>query len=160
MSKLINPLQYESALEELNAVRPLQLQERPRFVLDVPILNKLPKEGNKITAGTLATCTANSLLVNNRTRILKNVENKHYIKGSTIESWYVIFTQVVYKVIITISYTFKPIYFRWVTYPDEITIQELDCDIANVCNLVGKTMFLGIDPILPQECIVDAYGFY
>lgn len=64
MQKLLTPTQYESALDRLNDIRPLQLAERIRPAISIPVLNSLPVESKKSISGVLAKGTQHGSLLN------------------------------------------------------------------------------------------------
>lgn len=160
MSKLMSPVQYESALEELNAVRPLQLQKCVRQGLDIPILNKLPKESIKSTAGTLARCTQQGVLFSKNVHKFTEYEHIQIILDHETDIAEIDFTEFVYKVIINIAAEIGISWAQWVHIPYNSNILALNITGAVQCNFMGHKMRIRYDILLPQVVTVDFYGFY
>lgn len=61
MRKLITPVQYESALDELNALRPLQLRDESKILVPYPVLCK--DSDTRSVIGMLARCSPQGALL-------------------------------------------------------------------------------------------------
>lgn len=71
MVKVATPILYESALDELNRVRPLYLGDRSRLSIDLPVLSKNPVGTGRPIIGKFARCDEQGAL-------LKNVGNSFH----------------------------------------------------------------------------------
>lgn len=65
MLKLITPIQYESALDGLNQVRPLSLADRGKITLDIPICNSNPVNAGRPALGKLLRCNQRGAILTN-----------------------------------------------------------------------------------------------
>jgi len=63
MPKLASPVQYESALDRLNTIRPLQLADVNKIVVPCPVLCKNPPNRDNPAVGMFARCTQQGALL-------------------------------------------------------------------------------------------------
>jgi len=100
MVKVATPILYESSLGELNRVRPLQLSEKSRFSLDLPVLCKNPVGTDRPIIGKLARCDERGALLRNTGNSFKNYQ----IENLNLYYWYdhaqITFSQKIFGVLI------------------------------------------------------------
>lgn len=77
MLKLATPVQYESSIEGLNDIRPLQLADEVKIVIPCPALCRSPVTKNKPVVGRLARCSQQGALL---TELQKFYTNFEYIE--------------------------------------------------------------------------------
>lgn len=160
MPTLTTPAQYEAALEELNALRPLYLQARPRISLDIALLNKLPKESVKSIAGTLAKCTPDGALLVKNNHDLTSYEK--ISKSCTITQclYEITFTQKVYKVLVSITSMSAGSGLLW-NEPTYSTPLYVMTSVGNYClPFIGITMYMRSANAPLGGTVFDLYGFY
>lgn len=75
MVKLASPVQYESPLEGLNDVRPLQLADVGKIVLPTPVLCKNLPTVNKPAVGRLVRCTQQGALLRDNSEFADKVKS-------------------------------------------------------------------------------------
>lgn len=160
MLKLITPVQYEPALEELNAVRPLHLQERPRISLDIPIANKLPKASVKSTAGTLARCTPSGALLNKNVHEFTSYEMFTDTCNSPMCNTTITFSQTVYKIMVNVRTLRLVQGIMWTDNSFTLSLVNLKSLGKHYIDFVGKLFRIkaGVQPTGAAVC--DVYGFY
>ncbi|GAF90525.1 unnamed protein product [marine sediment metagenome] len=160
MPTLITPVQYEPALEELNAVRPLRLQERPRISLDIPIINKLPKESVKSIAGTLAKGTPSGALL----KLKKEYITAYQMQAVSVTTGYVhlniVFSQVVKKVMVNVTSLGNTTVFYWSTDNFLVVLQDLNSIKVHYLPFVGTNLYIYYAKLSPGQLVFNVYGFY
>jgi len=77
MPKLLTPIQYEDTLDELNIVRPLELADVVKHLIDIPILNSNSVDNNPALGKLLRCDNAGALLIKNSNGF-KHVEAKAF----------------------------------------------------------------------------------
>lgn len=160
MGKLITPVQYEPALEELNAVRPLQLQVRPRRILNIPILNKLPIESVKSIAGTLAKCTEQGSLLIKPPQDFTHYEAIEILLEEGIAEWYRDFTQKVYKILV---YVYEKGLIGALAWTDPTWSSDIAIVNALGCfywPFVGKRIYMRQNIFIGGYMFLYLIGFY
>lgn len=160
MRKLLTPLQYSSTLDELNELRPLQVDDKVKQVIGVPIHNELAIANAKGVRGLLSKGTQQGGAIIHHNHKLDNYEELNYVKSEILNSWSVSFSQRVYKVVIQHSKTVACNFFEWRNPTYTVTIQSLVIDGVSVCNFVGDIMYLWLDALFPNDNNIDVYGFY
>lgn len=66
MAKLATPVQYESSIEGLNDIRPLQLRDEGKIVIPCPVLCRNPVTKNRPVVGQLARCSQQGALLSGK----------------------------------------------------------------------------------------------
>ena len=74
MSKLLTPVQYEDTLDELNMIRPLELADVVKHLIDIPILNS-NSVNNNLALGKLLRCD------NAGASLIKNANGFKYVEA-------------------------------------------------------------------------------
>jgi len=74
MRKLATPVQYESTLEGLNEVRPLQLKGEGKIVIPYPVLCSNPPTKDRPAVGKLTRCSQQGALLAGRRVVYESAE--------------------------------------------------------------------------------------
>lgn len=100
MSKLITPVRYEPALDELNIGKRLNIPDKVRSVLPVPILNSNPVSENRPPAGKLLRCNNQGSILTQNPSVFTRYQKMSSIVyfGATTSTLF--FNQKVYELLI------------------------------------------------------------
>jgi len=160
MRKLVNPLQYNRAIDELNGVRPLETDDLVRPSISIPVLNTLTDVNAKIVVGKFMRCTQhghnlikNSLQPTQYEKVSYNIANY----AGNID---LVFTQPVSKVIVHVTAYNIVSFFYWSVPTAAILIKELGALGIYILDFVGNNISFYVSASPIAQLIFDVYGFY
>lgn len=160
MAKLATPVQYESVLEGLNALRPLQLVEPIRRTVDVPILNSLPIESVKSAAGTLAKGTQQGAILNKNIYELTEYEKIEYNSAGIAGNINIEFAQTVKHIAINMRQKAGSNPFYWCIPLSNVMLRDITELGMHQLEFVGTKMWFYQNALPFHTLIFNAYGFY
>ncbi len=160
MQKLCTPLQYESVLDSLNSLRPLQVSNKVSTHINIPVLNRLAADNNMSAEGMLARCTQQGSGLIHSADSLTGIESRLYAwptgAGLINMSW----SQKVYFVVIDVYARTGTPSFNWKDSTGGITIKALSALGVYMCEFVGTNMYLHLTVPPVTTLSYNAYGFY
>lgn len=139
---LVTPVQYESAFDGLNEVRPLELADEVKVALDIPVLNANPVSSSRPAIGKLLRC-------NQRGGILQTPSNKYtytgyleyaYIAGVILHRF--TFSEVTPFVICEDIYFSEPFGIRWTDSTGAIVLDSWPNGIKRILPFYGKHLWI------------------
>lgn len=160
MQKILTPTQYEPALDRLNVLRPLQVKERVRSTLNIPLLNQLPVESKKSVTGRLVKCTQQGGTIIRPPQGFTQSQVFYFGFEEGVESASETFGQTVYGLFLRV-YDVNGVWGLLLsdsTYV--ITYWSTDVVGCYYIPFVGKTFYLYWVSGAGAYAFVDAYGFY
>jgi len=160
MRKLRTPLQYGYALEELNDLRPLQVDDKVKQVISIPTLNELAYTSKKSAFGRLVKGTQQGGEIIHHNHKLVEYESVFHTISELEYKWFITYTQTVYKVVVKHNYTEACIHLKWTNPTYAKTIQELVLNGVSNCNFVGRIMYFWLLNPIPNTNYIDVYGYY
>lgn len=160
MPTLITPVQYEAALEELNALRPLQLAKTVQRLIDIPLVNKEPAESKKSVTGTLVRGTQDGSLLTNNVHELTHYEKIEYDETIFMGNVDVEFAQLVKHVVFKL-FSVALLNELWWCVPDtDIKIQDVLTVGIHQLNFVGTKISFYHNGVPIQNLTFAIYGLY
>jgi len=114
MIKLSTPVQYEDSLDELNIVRPMELTDEVKTILDIPVVNAKPVDTGCSAIGKLLRCNeSGSLLTNGRVNFQDTESFTEMFFGMAPSITLIEFSQVVSGVILSITMLMEDEKLAW-----------------------------------------------
>jgi len=160
MRKLVNPLQYNRAIDELNGVRPLETDDIVRPSISIPVLNTLTDVNAKIVVGKFMRCTQHGHNLIKNSPQPTQYEKVSYDIGDYVGNIDLIFTQPVTKVIVHVTAYNIVAFFYWCIPTTDILIKELGALGVYHLDFVGKKISFYTSVIAIGLLTFDVYGFY
>lgn len=160
MQYIKTPSQYELVLDKLNALRPLQVAEKVKTSLSLPIANVQGNEQQNICVGAPLKCTQHGKLIVHNVESLTEYQEFNYDYASYDDILVVTFSQRVYHVVVhkkTIGIT---IAFYWSNPTGTKSYQDLNSVGIHNLNFVGTVLRLRVLQLAPPNLEFDVYGFY
>ena len=140
MPKLSTPIQYESPLEILNELRPLELADKVKFNLDIPILNTNLSGIGRPANGKVACCTQGGALLKDE-GLWANSEQRFVVPiYSAVPYTTFNFSVMVFGVIATYYSTTLVDWVKWYNMDNSIAYTTLVEDEYVFLPFVGKRL--------------------
>lgn len=141
---LRTPVQYESVLDELNTVRPLQLADEGKVALDTPVLNANPVSSSRPAIGKLLRC-------NQRGGILRSPVDK-YTSAGYLEYTYIYpinihrftFSEVTPVVFVECIDPVNVISYAWTDSTGDIAIVTWPVMMDRLLRFYGKRLWIKV----------------
>lgn len=160
MVKVATPILYESALDELNRVRPLLLGDRSRLSVDLPVLSKNPVGTGRPIIGKLVRCDEQGALLNNKGNSFKNYELISLTLSSSNPTKSIEFSQRIFGSSIQAG-KLGVTPFCYLTNSSYLDIVKIFTQAGiYYINLTGFTLYFKGFGSGPWFWYLDVYGFY
>lgn len=160
MIKVATPILYESALDELNRVRPLLLGDRGRLSLDYPVLCKNPVGTGRPCIGKLARCDEQGALLKNTGNSFKNYEVKEIALDLINFYTCVTFTQKVSCVSVRVIGMFDASELLWIDSTYTKILKTMTVIGNYFLPFKGKTIYFYGNGGDDMDLYFAVYGFY
>ncbi|MBA7474041.1 hypothetical protein ES707_09388 [subsurface metagenome] len=160
MPKLATPVQYESALEGLNDIRPLQLAEESKIVIPYPVLCKNPPSKGRPAVGKLARCSEQGALLKSNILLLDKLYTffVHIHEYNTLIS--VMFPNRVYGVAARYNQIEKASTTYWSSDTGVAHIDRLVADKYIFLPFIGKIIYFKGYGSVGWIASIDIRGLY
>lgn len=160
MRKLRTPLQYESMLDELNEIRPLQVSDIVRQSICMPVCNRLAKSISKASDGVFVKGTQHGHILTKNVKELTQYQSEQRAIGAGQHNLIFDFSQPVYKVIIYVQVLIKVNRLYWGWVGSEFAIQDINSLGTHHINFVGDSICINTAIGVGGLINITVYGFY
>ena len=160
MLKVGTPILYESALDELNRVRPLQLSDRIKLALDYPVLCSNPVGVGSPAIGKLARCDEQGALLKRSLNSSTNYEKIDAILSPANRRGCFVFSQKVNYVELQITQLLGGRYLYWCNSNYSVAYNYYNANGLYFIPFKGQVMYFLYNYIAGANCIFSLYGFY
>lgn len=160
MAKLATPIQYESALDRLNAVRPLQLADEAKIALNIPVLNVNPVDKDKPVVGKLLRCNQQGVLLRSNDKAQENSEYKSFFSYCRLCTFHFPFAQKVFGVIVTFVDPAEIFTVWWCSEAAVVKYKQITKDVWTFLPFVGIDFYLRFESAVYGAAVPYLYGFY
>lgn len=121
--KLITPVQYEPVLDDLNQIRPLQLQDDVQRVISLPVVNTNPANNPNNARGKFLRCSQQGVILGTHNYNSYDYEEIEKYIIDDFSDYLITFSQLVKFVQVEIRQMADSGYLRWRTlYPSRLII--------------------------------------
>lgn len=160
MQKLLTPQQYESTLDELNEIRPLQVSDIVKQFISMPVCNRYANSESKASDGVFVKSTHHGHILNHKHRVLTQYQKVVIFRTAGEHNIENTFNQRVYRVLINTKVLDNVNRLYWGRLGSVFSIQDYNSIGIHQVNLIGD--YICINASIAAEGFVnfDLYGFY
>ena len=160
MRKLRTPLQYESALDELNKIRPLQVSDIVKPSICMPVCNRYADSDSKASDGVFVKGTHQGHILIKNSPIPTQYELQQYNVLISTEYANIEFAQPVKRVVVNMLDISLVTEVYWCVPNNPIMLQDLEVLGTHLLNFIGTKFSIRFTGLPPMPIIFDVYGFY
>jgi len=160
MPKLASPVQYESALDGLNTIRPLQLADVGKIVLPTPVLCKNPPNRDNPAVGLLARCTQQGALLKSNGLFANKIYADSFNINTEENNETYVFPSKVYGVLAKHSELEEETYCYWCSNDFQDIYISISTHEWLFLPFVGRRICFFVDAEEDWETVVTLIGFY